>query len=52
MLAYGHKARAGVNLGVRGSLADIGQTVAENFGTSIVTGKSFLREIEVSGLEA
>jgi len=45
VLAYGPKARAGVNLGVRGSLSDIGQTVAENFGTSIVTGTSFLREI-------
>ena len=45
VLAYGSGARAGVNLGVRGSLADIGQTVAENFGTSIVTGTSFLREI-------
>ena len=47
VLAYGRSARAGVNLGVRGSLADIGQTVAENFGTSIVTGASFLREIAV-----
>lgn len=45
VLAYGSGARAGVNLGVRGSLADIGQTVAENFGTSIMTGASFLREI-------
>jgi len=42
VLAYGPKARGGVNLGVRGSLSDIGQTVAENFGTSIVTGTSFL----------
>ena len=45
LLAYGPEARAGVNLGVRGSLSDIGQTVAENFGTAIVTGASFLREI-------
>ena len=45
VLAYGPKARGGVNLGVRGSLSDIGQTVAENFGTTIVTGASFLREI-------
>ena len=43
LLVYGPKARAGVNLGVRGSLSDIGQTVAENFGTNIVTGTSFLR---------
>ncbi|MEJ7605372.1 MAG: phosphopentomutase [Bryobacteraceae bacterium] len=33
---------AAVNLGTRTSLADIGQTVAENFGTSIQTGQSFL----------
>jgi len=45
LLAYGPEARAGVNLGVRGSLSDIGQTVADNFGTTIVTGASFLREI-------
>jgi phosphopentomutase len=45
LLVYGRNARAGVNLGVRGSLADIGQTVAENFGTSIVTGDSFLPQI-------
>ena len=48
LLAYGHKVRAGVNLGVRGSLADIGQTVAENFSTSIVTGTSFLRDIALA----
>jgi phosphopentomutase len=45
VLAYGRGARPGVNLGVRASLADIGQTVAENFGTSIVTGASFLSQI-------
>jgi phosphopentomutase len=45
LLVYGPGAHAGVNLGVRGSLADIGQTVAENFGTAIVTGTSFLPEI-------
>jgi phosphopentomutase len=42
VLAYGRKARAGVDLGTRGSLSDIGQTVAENFGTSIANGASFL----------
>jgi len=45
LLVYGPRARPGVNLGVRGSLADIGQTVAENFGTAITTGTSFLPEI-------
>jgi phosphopentomutase len=45
LLVYGPNARHGVNLGTRASLSDIGQTVAANFGTSIVTGESFLREI-------
>jgi phosphopentomutase len=45
LLVYGKQAAHGVNLGVRASLADIGQTVAENYGTSIVTGKSFLGEL-------
>ena len=42
LIVYGPKARAGVNLGTRASLSDIGQTVAENFGTSIANGASFL----------
>lgn len=45
LLAYGLSAKHGVNLGTRGSLSDIGQTVAENFGTSIAQGKSFLNEM-------
>ena len=45
LLVYGKRAAHGVNLGVRASLADIGQTVAENFGTNIVAGKSFLGEL-------
>jgi phosphopentomutase len=50
LLAYGpamngNGARRGVNLGTRGSLSDIGQTVAENFGTKITQGSSFLAEI-------
>ncbi|MGC2660394.1 MAG: phosphopentomutase [Bryobacteraceae bacterium] len=45
LLAFGPGVRAGVNLGTRGSLADIGQTVAENFSTGIANGKSFLSEI-------
>ena len=47
LLAYGPNARHGVNLGLRGTLSDIGQTVAENFGASIPKGKSFLAEIMV-----
>ncbi len=55
LLAYGpamnkptmnkRESRHGVNLGTRSTLSDIGQTVAENFGTSIGNGTSFLREI-------
>ena len=42
ILAYSPRMRAGVNLGTRATLADIGQTVAENFGTRIPHGTSFL----------
>ena len=45
LLVYGKKARQGVNLGTRESLADIGQTVAENFGVKLKNGASFLNEI-------
>ena len=36
---------AGVNLGTRESLADIGQTIAENFGLRLSYGTSFLGEL-------
>jgi len=45
LIVYGPNARAGVVLGLRQTLSDIGQTVAENFGTSIGHGASFLRSI-------
>lgn len=45
LLVWGPRVRSGVNLGVRETLSDIGQTVAENFGVSISKGKSFLTEI-------
>ena len=45
VLAWGRRVRAGVDLGIRTSLADIGQTVAENFGLELQAGRSFLREI-------
>ena len=45
ILAYSPRNPAGVNLGIRDTLADIGQTVAENFGTKIPHGKSFLRNL-------
>ncbi len=41
LLVYGKRAASGVNLGTRGSLADIGQTIAENFGLSLNAGESF-----------
>jgi phosphopentomutase len=49
LLVYGKHVKAGWNLGTRSSLADIGQTVAENFGASIAAGQSFLQEILSSG---
>src|SRR5580658_9280868 len=45
ILAYSPGSGAGVNLGVRSTLADMGQTVAENAGGKIPHGKSFLSEI-------
>jgi phosphopentomutase len=45
LLVHGHKARAGVDLGLRSTLSDIGQTVAENFGTVIGRGTSFLSSV-------
>ena len=45
LLVFGAKVRAGVNLGLRGTLSDIGQTVAENFGAAITRGASFLPQI-------
>ena len=45
LLAWGPGARRSVDLGCRETLADIGQTIAENFGTSITAGRSFLTQI-------
>jgi phosphopentomutase len=45
ILAYSPQGGAGVNLGIRDTLADMGQTISENFGGSIPYGKSFLRQI-------
>ncbi|MCS6817633.1 MAG: phosphopentomutase [Blastocatellia bacterium] len=47
ILAYGARVRRGVDLGIRRSLADIGQTIAENFGLRLSAGESFLAEIAV-----
>jgi phosphopentomutase len=45
LLVTGPRARAAVNLGTRATLADLGQTVADNFGLRIAHGESFLSEI-------
>ncbi len=45
LLVAGPGARRGLNLGTRASLADVGQTVAENFGVRIAAGTSFLDAI-------
>ncbi len=41
VLAYTPRAQDGRNLGTRSTLADMGQTVAENFGAEIPHGTSF-----------
>jgi len=46
ILAYSPAGGAGVNLGTRSTLADMGQTVAENFGTKIPHGISFLQALQ------
>jgi phosphopentomutase len=45
LIVYGKRARAGVNLQIRRSLADIGQTIADNFGLTLTAGESFLRAV-------
>ncbi len=45
LLVYGRNARRGVNLSTRDSLADIGQTIADNFGLRLIAGESFLSQV-------
>ncbi len=45
ILAYSPASAGGANLGIRSTLADMGQTVAENFAGRIPHGTSFLKEI-------
>lgn len=52
ILAYSPGSGTGVSLGVRETLADMGQTVAENFGGKILHGKSFLSELRGPGLRS
>ncbi len=46
LFVYGKRARPGVKLGTRDSLADIGNTIAENFGVKLNAGKSFLSQLQ------
>jgi len=46
ILAYSPGSPGGKDLGVRSTLADMGQTVAENFGGTIPHGSSFLGQIQ------
>jgi phosphopentomutase len=45
LLAFGSAVAKGIDLGTRASLADAGQTIAENFGLQLQRGKSFLGEL-------
>ena len=45
LIAFGPRVRHGVDLGLRTTLSDMGQTVAQNFGTQISHGTGFLGEI-------
>jgi phosphopentomutase len=46
LLAYGEPVRAGVNLGVRATFADLGQTLAQAFGVGpLAAGTSFAGEL-------
>jgi len=45
ILAYAPSRGVGSDLGIRATLADMGQTIAENFGGSLPHGKSFLSQL-------
>jgi phosphopentomutase len=45
LLASGPGVKRGVDLGLRATLSDIGQTVAANFGASLARGQSFLPQL-------
>jgi phosphopentomutase len=48
LLVFGKSARAAVNLGIRTSLSDIGQTIATNFKLQLTAGRSFLTDISAT----
>jgi phosphopentomutase len=45
VLVYSPSLKGGADLGTRESLADLGQTIAENFGLALPNGRSFLRDL-------
>ncbi len=46
LLAYGQPVRPGIDLGIRSTIADLGQTLAETFGVGpLAAGTSFAHEI-------
>jgi len=45
LLVYRPRKQEGLNLGLRATLSDVGQTVAENFGAHILEGTSFLDQV-------
>jgi phosphopentomutase len=45
ILAYTPSQSTGANIGIRNTLADMGQTIAENFGGTIPHGSSFLKTL-------
>jgi phosphopentomutase len=46
LLVHGARVKAGIDLGTRSTFADLGQTLAENFGVgTLANGTSFLEEI-------
>lgn len=45
VLVWGRQAKSGVDLGTLSSIADVGQTIAENFGLELQAGRSFLGAI-------
>ena len=48
ILACGRGAGTGVDLGIRKTMADIGQTIAENFGLRLRNGQSFLADLQAA----
>src|SRR5438874_1237706 len=48
LIAFGKSARQAINLGTRESLSDIGHTIAENFGLTLLAGASFLPQIKAN----